>query len=80
VWPRAYFCTRVDPGDIHPPYPMPSRNEYDLSAIFLLQHCAYHIINLIVNSCLKRLQPYLEVFRTTIKILNSSNQHIVSYK
>jgi hypothetical protein len=60
--------------------PAPSRNESDLSTIFLHQRCACHIINLIVKSCLKRLQPYLEDFRTTITFLNSSNQRIASYK
>jgi hypothetical protein len=60
--------------------PLPSRNEYDLSAIFLHQRCACHIINLIVKSFLKRLQPYLEDFRTAITFLNSSNQRIASYK
>ena len=39
--------------------PMPSRNEYDLSAIFLHQRCGCHIINLIVKSCLK---PILYAF------------------
>jgi len=37
------------------------------------QHCACHIINLIVKFGLKRLQPYTEVFRTAINFLNSSN-------
>jgi hypothetical protein len=60
--------------------PMPSRNEYDLSAIFLHQRCGCHIINLIVKSYLKRLQPYLEDFRTTITFLNASNQCIASRK
>jgi hypothetical protein len=60
--------------------PAPSRNESDLSNIFLHQRCACHIINLIVKSCLKRLQPYLEDFRTAITFLNSSNQRIASYK
>jgi hypothetical protein len=58
----------------------PSRNESDLSNIFLHQRCACHIINPIVKSCLKHLQPYLEVFRTAITFLNSSNQRIASYK
>jgi hypothetical protein len=60
--------------------PAPSRNESDLSTVFLHQRCACHIINLIVKSCLKRLQPYLEDFRTAITFLNSSNQRIASYK
>ncbi|WVZ93282.1 hypothetical protein U9M48_039277 [Paspalum notatum var. saurae] len=60
--------------------PKPARNEDDLAAVFLHQCCACHIINLIVNSCLKRLLPYLEDFRTAITFLNSSNQCIASYK
>ena len=40
------------------------------------QRCACHIINLIIKSGLKRLQPYTEVFRTAINFLNSSNQRI----
>jgi hypothetical protein len=35
---------------------------------------------LIVKSGLKRLQPYLESFRTAISFLNSSNQRISLYK
>jgi hypothetical protein len=46
----------------------------------LHQCCGCHIINLIVKSCLKRLKPYLEDFRTAITFLNSSNQRIASYK
>jgi hypothetical protein len=60
--------------------PVPSRNEYDLRAIFLHQRCACHIINLIAKSYLKRLQPYLEDFRTAITFLIFSNQRIASYK
>jgi hypothetical protein len=59
---------------------MPSRNEYDLSDIFLHQCCGCHIVNLIVKSCLKHLQPYLEDFRTAMTSLNASNQRIASYK
>jgi hypothetical protein len=44
--------------------------------LFLHQRSAYHIINLIVKSGLKRLKPYLEAFRTAISFLNSSNQRI----
>ena len=51
-----------------------------MSSIFLHQRCACHIINLIVKSCLKCLQPYLEDFRTAITFLNASNQRIASYK
>jgi hypothetical protein len=59
---------------------VPSRNKYDLRAIFLHQRCACHIINLIAKSYLKRLQPYLEDFRTAITFLNFSIQRIASYK
>jgi hypothetical protein len=48
--------------------------------IFLHQRCACHIMNLIVKSGLKRLQPYLESFRTAISFFNSSNQRIALYK
>jgi hypothetical protein len=44
------------------------------------QHCACHIINLIVKSGLKRLKPYTEDFRTTINFLNFSNQRIALFK
>jgi hypothetical protein len=44
------------------------------------QRCACHIINLIVKSGLKRLQPYTEVFRIAINFLNSSNQCIAQFK
>jgi hypothetical protein len=44
------------------------------------KRCACHIMNLIVKSGLKRLQPYLESFRTAISFLNSSNQRIALYK
>ncbi|XP_039851477.1 zinc finger BED domain-containing protein RICESLEEPER 2-like [Panicum virgatum] len=60
--------------------PKPARIDDDLAAVFLHQRCACHIINLIVKSCLKRLKPYLEDFRTAITFLNSSNQRIASYK
>jgi hypothetical protein len=51
-----------------------------IGSIFLHQRCAYHIINLIVKSGLKRLKPYIEAFRTAISFLNSSNQRIAAYK
>jgi hypothetical protein len=51
-----------------------------VGSLFLHQRCACHIINLIVKSGLKRLKPYLEDFRTVVSFLNSSNQHIASYK
>ena len=46
----------------------PNKHKYTL----VHQRCAYHIINLIVKSRLKRLKPYLEDFRTIINFLNSS--------
>jgi hypothetical protein len=51
-----------------------------VGSVFLHQRCACHIINLIVKSGLKCLKPYIEAFRTAISFLNSSNQHIASYK
>jgi len=44
------------------------------------QRCACHIINLIVKSGLKRLKTYIEVFRTAINFLNSSNHRIAQFK
>jgi hypothetical protein len=44
------------------------------------QHCACHIINLIVKSGLKRIKDQLEDFRRAILWLNSSNQRIASFK
>ncbi|XP_066336333.1 zinc finger BED domain-containing protein RICESLEEPER 2-like [Miscanthus floridulus] len=44
------------------------------------QRCACHIINLIVKSGLKRLKPCIEIFRTAINFLNSSNQRIAQFK
>ena len=44
------------------------------------QRCASHIINLIVKSGLKRLKTYVEVFRTTINFLNSSNHRVAQFK
>jgi hypothetical protein len=44
------------------------------------QHCACHIINLIVKSGLKRLAPYIEVLRTAINFLISFNHHIAQFK
>ena len=54
----------------------PSNRKYSL----VHQRCAYHIINLIVKSGLKRLKPYTENFRTTINFLNFSNQRIALFK
>jgi hypothetical protein len=44
------------------------------------QHCAYHIINLIIKFGLKRLKHFTEDFRTAINFLNSSNQRIALLK
>jgi hypothetical protein len=44
------------------------------------QHCAYHIINLIVKSGLKCIKDQLEDFCRAISWLNSSNQRIASVK
>jgi hypothetical protein len=51
-----------------------------VGTLFLHQRCAYHIINLIVKCGLKRLEPYLDSFRTTIAFLNASNQRIAAFK
>jgi hypothetical protein len=57
----------------------PSLSSYVGSSL-LHQRCACYIINLIVKSGLKRLDTYLDDFRTTIFFLNSSNQRITSFK
>jgi hypothetical protein len=54
----------------------PNKRTYSL----VHQRCACYIINLIVKSGLKRIQPYLEDFRTAINFLNSSNQRIAKFK
>jgi hypothetical protein len=51
-----------------------------VGTLFLHQHCACHIINLIVKCGLKRLQPYLDSFRTAIVFLDDSNQRIAALK
>jgi hypothetical protein len=48
----------------------PNKRKYCL----VHQRCAYHIINLIVKSGLKRLKLFIEDFRTAINFLNSSNK------
>jgi hypothetical protein len=53
----------------------PNKRTYSL----VHQRCGCHIINLIVKSGLKRMQPYLEDFRTIINFLNSSNQRIAKF-
>jgi hypothetical protein len=64
----GYLGADVDPID-------PSNKTYSV----LHQRCACHIINLIVKCGLKRLKDYLDVFRTAINFLNSSNQRISSF-
>ena len=54
----------------------PSKRKYNL----VHQHCACHIINLIIKSGLKRFKPYTEDFRTAINFLNFSNQRIAMFK
>ena len=54
----------------------PNQRKYSL----VHQRCAYHIINLIVKSSLKRFKPYTENFRTAINFLNFSNQIIAMFK
>jgi hypothetical protein len=54
--------------------------ESTVSCMFLRQCCACRIINLIVKEALEALKPLIEVFRTAISYLNSSNQRIVAYK
>jgi hypothetical protein len=51
-----------------------------VGSVFLHHRCACHIINLIVKSGLKRLQPNIEAFRVAISFLTSSNQCIAAYK
>jgi hypothetical protein len=58
----SYLGADVDPTDT-------SNKTY----IVLHHRCACHIINLIVKCGLKRLKDYLDVFRTAINFLNSSN-------
>jgi hypothetical protein len=53
-------------------YLTPSLSSY-VGSTLLHQCCAWHTINLIMKSGLKRLNMYLEDFRTTISFLNSSN-------
>ena len=54
----------------------PNKHKYCL----VHQHCACHIINLIIKSDLKRLKPVTEDFRTAINFLNFSNQRIALFK
>jgi hypothetical protein len=62
-------------------YPAPTPSDPNKVKYLLIhQHCACHIINLIVKSGLKRLQPFTEDFRTAINFLNFSNQRIALFK
>ena len=56
----------------------PRHPESAVTTMFLHQRCACHIINLIVEEALDYLKPLLEVFRTAISFLNSSNQRIAA--
>ena len=58
----------------------PRHPESAVTTMFLHQRCACHIINLIVKEALDFLKPLIEVFRTAISFLNSSNQRIAAYK
>jgi hypothetical protein len=51
-----------------------------VGTLFLHQRCACQIINLSVKCGLKRLQPYLDSFRTAIVFLNASIQCIAAFK
>jgi hypothetical protein len=51
-----------------------------LYSIFLHKRCACYIINLIVKEALTTLKPLIEIFRTVLSFLNSSNQRIFAYK
>ena len=47
-----------------------------VDSLLMHQHCACHIINLIVKAGLDSFKPMLQAFRTVISFLNSSNQRI----
>jgi len=51
----------------------PRHPESAVTTMFSHQRCACHIINLIVKEALDFLKPLIEVFRTAISFLNSSN-------
>jgi hypothetical protein len=62
-------------------YPAPTPTDSNKVKYLLVhQRCAYHIINFIIKSGLKRLKPYTKYFRTTINFLNSFNQRIILFK
>jgi hypothetical protein len=50
-----------------------------IAASLMHQHCACHIINLIVKYGLKHIKDQLEDFCRAISWLNSSNQHIATF-
>ena len=64
--------------DLEVPVEDPRHPETAVTTMFLHQRCACHIINLIVKEALDYL--LIEVFRTAISFLNSSNQRIAAYK
>ena len=66
--------------DLEVPVEDPRHPETAITTMFLHQRCACHIINLIVKEALDYLKPLIEVFRTAISFLNSSNQRIAAYK
>jgi hypothetical protein len=65
----GYLGFDVDPLD-------PNKKHY----FVVHQRCACHILNLIVKSGLKRIAPCIEVLRTAIVFLNSSNHRIAQFK
>jgi hypothetical protein len=71
--------------DVNDPQPACNPTEINFSinvvnSMFLHQHCACHIINLIVKEALFALKSAIERFRSAISWLNSSNQRIAAYK
>jgi hypothetical protein len=71
---NASAMTELTPNLL--PYVCGSAN----AARLMHQHCACHIINLIVKSGLKRIKEKVEDFHRAISWLNSSNQCIASFK
>jgi hypothetical protein len=58
----------------------PVLKQYLGADLFLHQHCACHILKLIVKEALIGSKPMLIAFRTAISFINSSNQRIAAYK